>query len=125
MVLHTSLLHTCPPRPWHQVVLTLAGDVTRHGSTVFQCPLASYFFDEFRGLYSNGSYQVWFSDIAGLAPCLHRVSSLQFQCMSCAVGTYSRLAGYSTGDLGTSPRELCAPTVNASVCGGGSWRLAG
>jgi hypothetical protein len=51
--------------PLHQVVLTLAGNVTTTGTTRFSCPTASYFKDELKGLYGpQGSYPVWFSGVA-------------------------------------------------------------
>jgi hypothetical protein len=87
--------------------------------------------DTFRGLYGpTGAYPVTSPYcVADSVSHLVLVSTLQFACASCGVGSYSLVGGSSTGSPGpglglhgvaTANNTSCFPCPYGGVCGGGN-----
>ena len=80
-----------------QIVAPYPGNVTAYGGTSFTCPAGSFFVDTYSGMYGpDGSYLIddAFSCLAAEGATVH-ISTLQFQCVPCPVGTYTLQAGGS------------------------------
>ena len=104
-----------------QVVIPSAGNVTMSGSTRFQCPVASNFVDVYNGLYgANGSYPTTFQycrqNANQTAQVRVLVSTLQYQCEPCPLGTYALLAGESDGQPRHSNAFQCQECPFGGVC---------
>ena len=110
-----------------QVDIPCAGNITIAPSSLFQCPTASNFVDDFNGLYGpDGAYPAS-SLYCSAAPFITQgivylaftevlVSTLQFQCQPCPLDTYSVFAGNSSGIPGGASNITCVPCPFGGVC---------
>ena len=110
-----------------QVVIPLAANISRDGSTLFTCPTASTFNDAFGGLYGvNGSYDALYpapwNAVGGTAvkPCPYKTSTLQFGCAACAIGTYSLSGDTCSGAPGAHGNISCLACPFGGACSNGS-----
>lgn len=112
-------------RVWPQVVVPMAGEVSFTNDSLFRCAQAARFTDTFGGLYGPNAYLSTFlyspwnltdPDNNQQQPCTYLISTLQFGCVACPVGTYVLTPGYSNGSAGTAVNPDCLSCPFGGVC---------